>query len=72
MKRRVVITGLGWVTSLGEQIDEVWDGLIAGKSGIGPVTRFDPSPLDTRIAAVSSRRPPNEERDHGNCGYTQS
>src|SRR2546421_32665 len=35
MERRVVITGLGWVTSLGEDVEQVWDDLCAGKSGIG-------------------------------------
>jgi 3-oxoacyl-[acyl-carrier-protein] synthase II len=43
MKRRVVITGLGWITSLGETVDGVWDDLCAGKSGIGPIKRWDPS-----------------------------
>ena len=39
--RRVVITGMGVVTSLGETVDAFWDALCAGKSGIGPITRFD-------------------------------
>lgn len=41
MSRRVVITGLGVITSLGETVDEVWDALCAGRSGIRMVTRFD-------------------------------
>lgn len=49
MRRRVVITGLGWVTSLGETIDPVWDDLCAGKSGIGPITRWDTSKYPTRF-----------------------
>lgn len=49
MRRRVVITGLGWVTSLGETIDQVWDDLCAGKSGIGPITRWDTSKYPTRF-----------------------
>jgi 3-oxoacyl-[acyl-carrier-protein] synthase II len=49
MKRRVVITGLGVVTSLGEKVDELWENLCAGKSGIGPVTRFDFSKFPVRF-----------------------
>src|SRR4051812_36925329 len=49
MKRRVVITGLGVVTSLGETVDEYWDGLTAAKSGIGPITRWDPSKYTARF-----------------------
>ncbi|HEY7120054.1 MAG TPA: beta-ketoacyl-ACP synthase II, partial [Tepidisphaeraceae bacterium] len=49
MKRRVVITGLGWITSLGEHVDPVWDDLCAGKSGIGPITRWDCSKYPTRF-----------------------
>ena len=49
--RRVVVTGLGAVTPLGNTKEAFWDGLIAGKSGVGPVTHFDPTKLTTRIAA---------------------
>jgi len=41
MARRVVVTGLGVVTALGSEISEFWDNVCAGKSGIGPVRRFD-------------------------------
>ena len=47
--RRVVVTGLGWVTSLGDSVTDVFDALAAGKSGIGTVTRFDPTDFDTRF-----------------------
>jgi 3-oxoacyl-[acyl-carrier-protein] synthase II len=50
-KRRVVITGLGAVTPLGNSREALWEGLIAGRSGVGPVTSFDPTKLTTRIAA---------------------
>jgi 3-oxoacyl-[acyl-carrier-protein] synthase II len=50
-KRRVVITGLGVVTSLGETADEMWDNLCAAKSGIKPVTRFDMSTYPVRFGA---------------------
>jgi len=49
MKRRVVITGLGVITSLGETVDELWENLCAGKSGIGPVTRWDFSKYPVRF-----------------------
>jgi 3-oxoacyl-[acyl-carrier-protein] synthase II len=49
-KRRVVITGLGGLTSLGLGIDKTWDGLIQAKSGIGPITRFDAAAFPTRFA----------------------
>ncbi len=51
MKRRVVITGIGLVTPLGVGTRETWQGLLAGKSGVGPITRFDPSLFPTKIAA---------------------
>jgi 3-oxoacyl-[acyl-carrier-protein] synthase II len=47
--RRVVLTGLGVVTSLGESVEEMWDNLCAGKSGIGPVKRWDASAFPTRF-----------------------
>lgn len=51
MKRRVVVTGLGAVTPLGIGVKEFWESLIAGKSGIDRITRFDPSDYSTQIAA---------------------
>ena len=50
MKRRVVVTGLGALTPLGNSVGESWEGAIAGKSGIGPITKFDCSSYKTRIA----------------------
>src|SRR2546430_329350 len=49
-QRRVVVTGLGLITPLGATLDKSWAGLLGGKSGIGPITRFDASDLETRIA----------------------
>lgn len=50
MKRRVVVTGLGAVTPLGNSVSESWAGACAGRSGIGPITRFDTTGFATRIA----------------------
>ncbi|HSJ53076.1 MAG TPA: beta-ketoacyl-[acyl-carrier-protein] synthase family protein, partial [Anaerolineae bacterium] len=47
---RVVITGMGAVTPLGLSVQESWDGLVAGRSGIATITQFDPSDLPIRIA----------------------
>jgi 3-oxoacyl-[acyl-carrier-protein] synthase II len=51
LENRVVITGLGLVTPLGIGVDESWAGIIAGKSGVGEITRFNASIYGTRIAA---------------------
>ena len=48
--RRVVVTGLGLVTPLGGDVETTWKNLIAGKSGIAPITRFDTSDQKARIA----------------------
>ncbi|MFH1488535.1 MAG: beta-ketoacyl-ACP synthase II [Pseudomonadota bacterium] len=50
MKRRVVVTGLGMVTPLGTGVKKNWEALCAGKSGIGPVTKFDASEFPCQIA----------------------
>ncbi|MCX6241731.1 MAG: beta-ketoacyl-ACP synthase II [Bacteroidetes bacterium] len=48
--RRVVITGLGAITPLGNSVDEYWNNLVKGVSGAGPITRFDSSKFKTRFA----------------------
>ena len=50
MKRRVAVTGLGLVTPLGNTARATWDGLVAGQSGAGPITGFDPAALSVRFA----------------------
>ncbi len=50
MNRRVVITGLGLVTPLGIGVDETWSSICSGKSGIGEITRFDPTDFTVKIA----------------------
>ena len=49
-RRRVVITGLGIVSPVGNTVDESWQNILAGRSGIGPVTKFDASTFPTKIA----------------------
>ena len=49
-QRRVVITGVGAVTPVGNTAEEFWQALLEGRSGIGPITRFDATGFETRIA----------------------
>lgn len=49
-QRRVVVTGLGGITPLGNNINDFWNNLIAGKSGAAPITRFDTSKFKTKFA----------------------
>jgi 3-oxoacyl-[acyl-carrier-protein] synthase II len=49
-KRRVVVTGLGMISPLGVGNEPTWQGLIEGRSGIGPITKFDASAYAARIA----------------------
>jgi 3-oxoacyl-[acyl-carrier-protein] synthase II len=49
-KRRVVITGLGILSPVGNGLDQAWDNIINGRSGIGPITKFDASLLPSRFA----------------------
>jgi 3-oxoacyl-[acyl-carrier-protein] synthase II len=48
--RRVVVTGMGMLTALGNDVASTWAGLVAGRSGIAPITAFDPSRVGSRIA----------------------
>ena len=50
MKNRVVVTGLGVISAVGNDVPSFWEALKSGKSGIGPVTTFDVSAFDSRIA----------------------
>jgi 3-oxoacyl-[acyl-carrier-protein] synthase II len=48
--KRVVVTGLGAITPLGNTVEQFWQQILAGKSGIGPITKFDASKFKTRFA----------------------
>jgi len=49
-RRRVVVTGLGIISPVGIGIPAAWSNIVAGKSGIGPITHFDASTFPTKIA----------------------
>ncbi len=51
MARRVVVTGVGLVSPVGVGTDATWDGIVSGRSGVGPITRFDTDGFSVRIAA---------------------
>ena len=49
-RRRVVVTGIGLVSPVGNTVAETWDGIVAGKNGIGRITRFDASAFKSQVA----------------------
>ncbi len=51
MSRRVVVTGIGMVTPVGTGVEKSWEGLVNGRSGVAPISRWDASRHDTKIAA---------------------
>src|SRR5688572_2543165 len=53
-RRRVVVTGLGMITPLGDSVTKTWEGILAGRSGIGPITRFDTAGLETTIGGEAN------------------
>ncbi|MFV2081289.1 MAG: beta-ketoacyl-ACP synthase II [bacterium] len=63
MKKRVVITGLGAVTPVGLNVRESWENLLAGKSGVGEITKFDSEAFAARIAAEVKGLDPEERID---------
>lgn len=63
MAHKVVVTGIGWVTPLGHDIETVWQRLLQGESGIDSISHFDASTFPTQIAG--------EVRDYDHTGFTQ-
>lgn len=63
MARRVVVTGLGLVTPVGNDVDSTWSALVAGRSGAAPITKFDPSRLQVRFACEVKGFDPTQYMD---------
>jgi len=61
--KRVVITGLGAITPLGNSTDEFWKNIVAGKNGVGPITKFDASKFKTRFACEVKNFSPDNYGD---------
>ena len=62
-RRRVVVTGIGLVCGVGKTVPEVWAGLLAGKSGMGPIRRFNATLHTTRFGEIGTRGPTNPALD---------
>ncbi|MGH8958272.1 MAG: beta-ketoacyl-ACP synthase II [Acidimicrobiia bacterium] len=63
MRRRVVVTGMGVVTPVGNDLDTFWQALVSGRSGVGPITHFDTTGYRTRIAAEVKNFDPADHFD---------
>ncbi len=63
MNRRVVVTGMGSVSPLGLDTPTLWEGIASGRNGIGPITLFDPSALETQFAGEVKRFDPTNYMD---------
>ena len=63
MKRRVVVTGMGLVTSVGESTEDTWEALLAGRSGARPIERFDPTDFNVRFACEVKGFDPTDYMD---------
>ena len=63
MSERIVITGMGTVNPLGLNVQETWSNMMAGVSGVGPITLFDSSPLQVHIAAEVKGFKPEDHMD---------
>ena len=60
MKKRVVVTGLGAVTPLGNSVEETWKKIVEGQSGVGPLTRRNAEKFPVKVAAEATEFDPTE------------
>ena len=67
MTKRVVVTGLGCISPVGNNVPDTWNALLAGKSGAGPITRFDATKYKTRFAAEVKGFDPVPLRKRATC-----
>lgn len=67
MARRVVITGIGAITPLGNSVDQFWDGLVSGRSGVAPITLFDTTNFTTKFAGECADFDPTQWIDAKLC-----
>jgi 3-oxoacyl-[acyl-carrier-protein] synthase II len=70
MMRKVVVTGMGAVTPLGNDVASFWNGLINGRSGAGPITKFDASQFRTRFACEVRQFDPSAQLDRNEIKRT--
>ena len=68
--RRVVVTGLGAVTPIGNNMEEYWNGLVTGVNGIAPITRFDTTEFKSKLAAEVKNFDPSAVLDKGTVRKT--
>ena len=71
MKRRVVVTGMGTINPLSHNVEDLWSAIKAGKSGIGPITKFDPTEFTSQIAGEVKDFNPSDyidSKDHRKMG----
>lgn len=71
IKRRVVVTGLGAITPIGNNVPDLWKNLSSGQSGIGPITHFDAAAYDCRIAGQIKDFCPTSIMDKKEARHTE-
>jgi len=68
--KRIVVTGIGAVTPIGDTVDATWDAMMHGRGGIGRITRFDPSPYESQMAGEVKDFDPTKYMDRKDARRT--